>query len=116
VFQELIGNNMYTAHKPVFWTREKKQSNAEVDLVVTYEDYLIPIEIKAGKTGTLRSLHQFINLTPHHFAIRLYAAELQFQRTKTPEGKAFILLNLPYFLAFKICDYIEWMIKRHPAL
>ncbi|MBN2093100.1 ATP-binding protein [candidate division KSB1 bacterium] len=112
VLQEIIGNNMHSAHKPVFWTREKKQSNAEVDLVIPYEDYLIPIEIKAGKTGTLRSLHQFMDLAPHHFAIRLYAAELQFQRTKTPNGKEFTLLNLPYFLAFKIPDYIQWSAER----
>jgi len=113
VMQELIGNDLSTRHKPHFWTREKKQSNAEVDLVIPYEDYLIPIEIKAGKTGTLRSLHQFINLAPHHFAIRLYAATLQLQRAKTPEGKEFNLLNLPYFLASKIPDYIQWMIKNH---
>jgi len=116
VMQEIIGNDMSTAHKPHFWTREKKQSSSEVDLVIPYEDYLIPIEIKAGKTGTLRSLHQFINQAPHYFAIRLYSAELKFQRTKTPDGKEFILLNLPYFLAFKILDYIKWIIKNHSSL
>lgn len=116
VMQEIIGNDMSTAHKPLFWAREKKQSSAEVDLIIPYEDYLIPIEIKAGKTGTLRSLHQYVNQAPHCFAVRLYSAELKFQRTKTPEGKEFVLLNLPYFLAFKIIDYIEWMIKNHISL
>jgi len=116
VMQEIIGNEMSTAHKPNFWTREKKQSSAEVDLIIPYEYYLIPIEIKAGKTGTLRSLHQFINQAPHYFAVRLYAAKLKFQRTKTPDGKEFILLNLPYFLISKIADYIEWMIKNHSSL
>lgn len=111
VIQEIIGCDRITAHKPNFWTREKKQSNAEVDLLIPYEDYLIPVEIKAGKTGTLRSLHQFINQAPHHFAIRLYSGKHDFQRTKTPVGKEFVLLNLPYFLAFKIFDYIEWMVN-----
>jgi len=116
VIQEIIGNDMSTAHKPQFWTREKKQSSAELDLVIPYEDYLIPIEIKSGKTGTLRSLHQFINQAPHHFAIRLYSAELKFQRTRTIDGKEFVLLNLPYFLSCKMHDYIEWMIKNHSSL
>ncbi|MBN2092820.1 ATP-binding protein [candidate division KSB1 bacterium] len=116
VMQEMIGNDLSTTHKPHFWTREKKQSTAEVDLILPYEDYLIPIEIKAGKTGKLRSLHQFINLAPHSFAIRLYAGELKFQRSRTPEGKEFFLLNLPYFLAFKIYDYMEWLLKHHSEL
>jgi len=116
VMQEIIGNDMSTAHKPLFWAREKKQSSAELDVVIPCEGYLIPIEIKSGKTGTLRSLHQFINQAPHHFAIRLYSDKLQFQRTTTPESKEFVLLNLPYFLAFKILDYIKWMIKNHTSL
>jgi len=116
VMQEIIGCDRITTHKPNFWTREKKQSNAEVDLFIPYEDYLMPGEIKAGKTGTLRSLHQFINQAPHHFAIRLYSGEHNFQRTKTPAGKKFVLLNLPYFLAFKIFDYIELMVKNHSSL
>jgi len=116
VMQEIIGADMSTAHKPQFWVREKKQSSAEVDLVIPYEDYLIPVEIKAGKTGTLRSLHQFINHAPHYFAVRLYAAELNFQKTETIEGKKFVLLNLPYFLASKIKDYIGWMLENHASL
>jgi hypothetical protein len=29
-----------------------------------------------------------------------------------PEGKPYTLLNLPYFLAGKIYDYIEWLIEE----
>lgn len=115
VMQEIIGGDMTTAQKPHFWAREKKQSLAEVDLLVPYENYLIPTEIKAGKTGTLRSLHQFIDQAPHHFAIRLYSGQLDFQRTKTPDGKEFVLLNLPYFLASRIVDYVAWMFKNRSS-
>lgn len=113
VMQEFIGGDMATVQNPHFWAREKKQSLAEVDLLVPYENYLIPVEIKAGKTGTLRSLHQFINQAPHHFAVRLYSGKIDFQKTKTPEGKEFILLNLSYFLVSRIFDYIAWMIRKN---
>jgi len=33
-------------------------------------------------------------------------------QTKTPEGKPYTLLSLPYFLAGKINDYIEWLIEE----
>lgn len=43
----------------VYWLREGRECNAEVDYVISRGADLFPIEIKAGKSGTLRSLHQF---------------------------------------------------------
>jgi len=89
---------------------EKRQSTAEIDFILQYEKYIIPVEVKLGKTGTLRSLHQFINLSDHPYAIRLYSGSLKKVKAKTSLGKSYTLLNLPYFLSGKIYDYIEWLI------
>ena len=43
-----------------YWLREKKSTNAEVDFVVRVAGRIWPIEIKSGKSGTLKSLHQFL--------------------------------------------------------
>ena len=43
-----------------YWLREGKASNAELDYVVEMNGEIIPIEVKAGATGKLRSMHQFI--------------------------------------------------------
>jgi len=110
VGQELIAADL-EQHKPVFWVREKRQAPAEVDFVLQHGSLAVPIEVKAGAKGTLKSLHQFINRCPHGFAVRLYAGPLEIVRTKTPEGKAFSLLNLPYCLAGKLRAYIRWMIE-----
>jgi hypothetical protein len=107
VRQEIIAGDMESNRNPVFWVREKKQSNSEVDVVLKYKNLCIPVEIKAGKTGTLKSLHQFIDRVPHSFALRLYAGELTVEEAKTLAGKTFRLLNLPYFLAGKIEEYME---------
>ncbi len=88
---------------------EKKQSNAEVDFILPYNQYAIPLEVKAGKTGTLRSLHEFIDSASHPYAIRLYAGPIQTTTTQTPKGTPYTLLSLPYFLIGKIYDYIAWM-------
>ena len=112
VTQELIAKDLKFKSNVHFWVRELKQSNAEVDFVLQYKSYLIPIEVKSGKSGTLRSLHQFIDMSEHDYAVRLYAGELNIQETKTPSGKAYKLLNLPYFLAGKIDEYIEWFIMK----
>jgi hypothetical protein len=69
---------------------------------------LIPIETKSGKTGTLRSLHQFMDLAPHNLAVRFYAGEVSISAVKTPLGKNFHLLNLPYYLVSQIREYLVW--------
>jgi len=112
VGQELIAAGSEEHLKPVFWVREKRQAPAEVDFVVQFEKYAIPIEVKAGAKGTLKSLHQFVNRSPHSYAVRLYAGPLEVQDSRTPEGKEFSLLSLPYFLAGSLRDYIRWFIKR----
>jgi len=95
-----------------FWVREKKQSNAEIDFVIPYKNLLIPIEVKTGKSGRLRSLHQFIDNCPHNFAVRIYSGKFEIQKTQTIEGKMFNLMNLPFFLIPKIYEYLDFMIEN----
>jgi uncharacterized protein len=112
IYQELISLSARTYHKPNFWVREKKQSNAEVDLVYTYKSMVIPIEIKSGSTGTLKSLHQFIQTSDCPYAVRIYGGELSVEKAVTPEGKPYILLNLPYYLGSKLPEYIAWFVSN----
>ena len=94
-----------------FWTRDKIQSTAEVDFVLPYNDLLIPVVVRSGEPGRLRSLHQFIDAAPHAYAIRLYAGKLTVLQTQTLHWKKFFLLNLPYFLAGKIREYLNGFIR-----
>ncbi len=111
VRQELIAQNVEDNKKILFWVREKGQSNAEVDIVLPYKSYVVPVEVKSGKTGAMRSLHQFVNESKHPYAVRLYEGSFEIVESKTPEGKLYKLLNLPYFLAGRIHDYLGLMIK-----
>jgi len=106
VRQEFIALDMETDRKPVFWVREKKQSNSEVDVLVPFRESLIPVEIKAGKAGTLRSLHQFIDAAPHQFAVRLWSGEVRVDPLVTSDTKRFRLLSLPYYLVGMLDSYI----------
>lgn len=96
--------------EPLFWVREKTQSNAEVDYLLPYQTHLIPVEVKAGKAGTLRSLHQFMDRCDHDCALRLHTHELAITKTKTQSGKPYTLLNLPLFLACQIDSYLDWFV------
>jgi len=113
VTQEIISLHTGSYKKPNFWVRDKAQSSAEVDLIISHEGYLIPVEIKSGKTGTLKSLHQFINKSNHPFAVRIYGGQFSIEKSRTPEGKSYYLMNLPYYLGTLLNDYINYFIKNH---
>lgn len=112
ITQELISLQNISAHRPNFWVREKAQSNAEVDLMYTYNKLAIPIEIKSGSTGTLKSLHQFIEAADHPYAIRMYAGALKVEKAITPNKKSYLLLNLPYYAGTELPQYIEWFMQH----
>jgi predicted AAA+ superfamily ATPase len=94
-----------------FWVRQKAQSTAEVDFLVPYESMLIPVEVKSGEPGRLRSLHQFMDMAPHPFAVRLHAGPLHIRQTETIRGKKYFLLSLPYFLAERINEHLRGFIR-----
>ena len=112
VGQELLAGQFNVLSSLNFWVREKPTSTAEIDYVYPFESQLIPIEVKSGKDGTLRSLHQFMDEAPHDMAIRFYAGKLQFTKTSTSAGKPYHLLNLPYYLASQTEMYIGWLKER----
>jgi predicted AAA+ superfamily ATPase len=113
VTQELISLNSRIVRKPNFWVREKNQASAEVDLVFPYKNLLIPIEIKSGKIGKLKSLHQFVQRTNHPYAVRVYAGEYKIERQTSPEGVDYLLMHLPYFLGTKIPEYISYFVENY---
>ena len=112
VGQEIIGQDLQSPNSYHFWVKEKKQSNAEIDFIFQYQEKFVPIEVKAGSSGTLRSLHQFMDTVDHEFAVRMHAGEMSVEKVKTGSGKIYKLFNLPYCFAGKINDYVCWFLKN----
>jgi uncharacterized protein len=109
--QELLAFQYNALSALHFWVREKKESTAEVDYLLQYDALIIPIEVKSGKEGTLKSLHSYMDIAPHNFAIRFYAGALNITDAITQNGKQYKILNLPYYLGSQIEKYIDWFIQ-----
>ena len=109
VGQELLAASFNVLTGLHFWVREKRTSSAEVDYLYQHENLLIPIEVKSGASGKLKSLHMFMDHAPHNIAVRLYAGKFQINKLTTPMGKEFFLLNLPYYLTSQLSAYLSWM-------
>jgi uncharacterized protein len=108
VGQQLLSQMRYPLDRLHFWVREKNQSDAEVDFVFPYAGQLIPIEVKSGKSGKLKSLQTFMDDSKQHFAIRYYSNFVDTHEAQTNSGHRFELINLPYFLAEKLEKYLDW--------
>jgi predicted AAA+ superfamily ATPase len=106
-----------------YWLREGRTSNAEVDFVVALEGRIIPIEVKAGGRGSLRSLHQFAGEKSAPLAVRFDANLPSLQIVDAVIRKAGIatpvqyrLMSLPLYLVEKLTDLIRQSADAHPMM
>ena len=66
VAQELLAcADPYADKKLHFWAREARGSNAEVDFLIEIGGMPIPVEVKAGARGSLKSMRLFLNEYPN---------------------------------------------------
>lgn len=87
-----------------YWLREGKSANAEVDYVISRGNWIVPVEVKAGKSGSLKSLHHFVFQKGSKYAVRfdLNPASIQQITHKVVTAKGskevdFILLSFPLY-------------------
>ncbi len=96
--QELLVRMPSVRSKLNFWVPKNINAQAEVDYVYPWNDMVIPIEVKSGTTGRLRSLHRFVDEAPHDWAVRVYSGKFRVEDAKTIRGKKFRLINVPFYL------------------
>ena len=79
VGQELLAySDPYMNAQLYYWDRDEKGAMAEVDYVIQSGSQILPIEVKAGTTGSLKSLTQFLLEKPSPFGIRISQYPLSF--------------------------------------
>ncbi len=99
-----------------YWLRQGKSNNAEVDYVISQGNLILPIEVKAGKSGSLKSLHQFVFQKKVNLAVRFDLNPPGVQTVQhtvaTADGNrtiTFKLLSLPLYLVEALPELIDRM-------
>ena len=92
-----------------FWIREK--GAAETDFLYPFKEMIIPVEVKSGKTGKLKSLNLFMEKSHHPYAIRIYSGKIRVDQVQLPSGKKYHLFSIPYYLLSRLDDVIEWFVS-----
>lgn len=101
---------LYEPPNLYYWLREKKSAAAEVDFVIPFHGKVIPIEVKAGSTGTLKSLHYFLSEKNLNLGVRvcnqlpsIHSSSVQVHNATT----SFQLLTLPFYLTGQLRRLLE---------
>lgn len=115
--EQLAGQLLRTLSPPYlspslyYWNREKKGSEAEIDYIIQHENQVVPVEVKAGTTGTLKSLHYFMEKKKRALAVRINSAMPQKSLTqvKRSEGEviSYELISLPFYLVGQLSRLIQ---------
>jgi predicted AAA+ superfamily ATPase len=108
IAEQFVGQQLRASYSPLFdsklyyWQRTGGRLG-EIDYIIQHGNNMIPIEIKSGAAGSMKSLHQFMaekNLT---FAVRFNAnpPSVEDLNIKTTLGHPveYRLLSLPLYLA-----------------
>lgn len=89
-----------------YWIRNEKGSDAEIDYIIQHTNQVVPIEVKAGNTGTLKSLHLFMKLKDLSQAVRIYSGvpRIDGVTVKDNDGTpiSYQLKSLPFYLVSEI--------------
>jgi predicted AAA+ superfamily ATPase len=98
-----------------YWHREAKSANAKVDYLWPRGSDIVPLEVKAGATGSLKSMQVFLHEKAGHFGVR-FNLDVP-SRTdctaglRTGKGRTkveFELMSLPLYL----CDQLDRLLAE----
>jgi len=88
-----------------YWQRTEGRQ-AEIDYVIQHGSHVVPLEVKAGKAGSMKSLHAFMQGKKLRCALRLDINPPSSQEvdvmTTTAQSVTYRLISLPLYMAESI--------------
>ena len=123
--EQFVGQHLLDLNKGIdpprlhYWLRQRKSANAEVDYVISRGDMVVPIEVKSGKSGSLKSLHQFVYQKGVGLAVRFDLNQPGLQQVshtiRTAKGNKkvrFSLLSLPLYAVEQLPRLIDALRRK----
>ena len=93
-----------------YWQRTGGRQG-EVDYIIQHGRHIVPVEVKAGSAGAMKSLHAFMYDKKLRLAVRfdtnLPSVQQMNVRTTTGEQVQYRLLSLPLYMAESLTTSIE---------
>ena len=112
ISEQVVGQLLRTVDLPYiepelyYWVRKEAGSSAEIDYIIQEGQHVIPVEVKAGSTGSLKSLHLFMGLKKFPMAFRVnsdYPSQTNIQvKDQIGNDVNYTLLSIPFYLLGQI--------------
>ncbi|MCI5143771.1 MAG: DUF4143 domain-containing protein, partial [Candidatus Electrothrix sp. ATG1] len=125
VAEQFVGQHLQAllADKPNrelnYWLREGKAANAEVDFVIGVSGNIIPVEVKSGAAGTLKSLHQFMGSKQAPLAVRfdinppsVQEVDTVITKNKQRRQVQYPLVSLPLYLVERLDGVVHAVLEQ----
>lgn len=95
VAQEYLAyQDVRTKAELFYWHRESDKSNAEIDFIFVHQGKILPVEVKSGSTGRLKSMQEFLNSHP----ASAYGIKISEQiELAEKESAAGIIKSIPFY-------------------
>jgi predicted AAA+ superfamily ATPase len=102
VAEQFTGQEIIASHTPYikpalyYWAREAKNSNAEIDYLIEKQSKIIPIEIKSGSIGRMKSMKMFLEIYKCDFGIKI---------SQAPYKQYANIISIPFYAIEKFLNY-----------
>jgi predicted AAA+ superfamily ATPase len=95
-----------------YWQRSGGRKG-EIDFLVEIDQVIVPVELKAGTSGSMKSLHQFMHDKQLELAVRIDATPpsvMDAEVTTTQGDQAtYKLLSLPGYMLWRVAELVRGM-------
>ncbi len=118
--EQFVGQHLLSLSSPweeprLFYWQRTGGRQGEIDFILQQGPHIVPIEVKAGSAGSMKSLHAFMRSKGLPLAVRLDTNPPSVQamdvRTTTGERARYRLLSLPLYMT----EAIPWAMQHSQA-
>jgi len=103
--QLLYAKAEYVNPELYYWHPPKSEAQAEVDYLFISGNTIIPVEVKAGSTGTIKSLQSYVIKKQADIAVRVSSAKPSVNHLvakSSHQTRDFTLVNIPFYLVNRL--------------
>ncbi|MCP4629630.1 MAG: ATP-binding protein [bacterium] len=119
--EQFVGQQLRVVQAPsaeprLYYWQTTGGRQGEIDYIIQHANRVVPVEVKSGATGSLKSLHMFMANKNLDFAVRCNTNQPSLEnisvKTTTGEPVSYRLLSIPLYLTERLDGLIEQSLKN----
>jgi predicted AAA+ superfamily ATPase len=119
--EQFVGQQLRVVQAPLaeprlYYWQTTGGRQGEIDYIIQHANRVVPVEVKSGAAGSLKSLHMFMANKNLDFAVRCNTNQPSLENisVKTTMGQpvSYRLLSIPLYLTERLDDLIEQSLKN----